>query len=130
MQQKVKIIHFALCLGLIIAYLLLGNINTVTNFSFESINTSNIIYPLIPVMAYLLSNSLFNSQLKNIDSKLKLEEKITFYQSASIMRWAVLEGAAFLILFLNKDFMIFGVLIITYLIFIRPTEDGIRMKLA
>ncbi|QFZ54525.1 MFS transporter [Oceanihabitans sp. IOP_32] len=133
MQQKIKviqIIHFALCLGLIIAYLFLGDINALTQFNFDSSNTAHIMYILIPVMAYLLSNFLFNSQLKNIDASLKLEEKITFYQSASIMRWAVLEGAAFLILFLNKDFMIFGILIIIYLILIRPTQDNIVMKLS
>tara|TARA_R110002050_G_scaffold74772_6_gene160331 strand:- start:99907 stop:100308 length:402 start_codon:yes stop_codon:yes gene_type:complete len=132
MKEKIKvtqIIHLAMCLGLIFAYSIIGDINSLTSFSTESINSSNIIFIVIPLIAYVLSNFLFNSQLKNIDPKLKLEEKIPFYQSASIIRWAVLEAASFLILFLNRDFMIFGILIIIYLIFIRPTEDKIKMEL-
>lgn len=65
-----------------------------------------------------------------MDSKLSLEDKFPLYQTASLIRWSVIEGAAFLLLFLNKDFMIFGILLILYLVFIRPTEDKIKIALA
>lgn len=45
------------------------------------------------------------------------------------MRWAILEGAAFLILFLKPDFVLFGLLIIIYLIFLRPTEERVNNDL-
>jgi len=76
-----------------------------------------------------LSNFLFKSQLKNIDSKLSFDDKFPTYQTASLSRWAVLEGAAFIILFYNKDYLIFGILIIIYLILLMPTEDRIKKDL-
>ncbi|GGG44225.1 MFS transporter [Bizionia arctica] len=127
--KTIKIIHLALCLGLIIIYAIVGDINSLINFSFENLNGTNSLFLLIPIFAYLLSNFLYNRQLKNIDPNLSLEEKFPFYQSASLIRWAVIEGAAFLLLFLNKDFMFYGMLLILYLLFIRPTEDNIKMAL-
>jgi hypothetical protein len=56
---------------------------------------------------------------------LKLEDKLPVYQTASIIRWAILEGVAFIILILKPDFLIFGILVIIYLIFLRPTEEKI-----
>ena len=47
MKEKIKvtqIIHLAMCLGLIFAYSIIGDINSLTSFSTESINASNIIY--------------------------------------------------------------------------------------
>ncbi|MEO8933472.1 MAG: MFS transporter [Xanthomarina sp.] len=132
MKQQIKIIkiiHLAFCLGLIVAYLIIGDIKALTSFSFDVINSSNMIFLFIPIIAIILSEFLFKSQLKTMDSKLSLENKMPFYQRASIIRWAVLEGATFLILFLNKDYIIFGIFIIVYFIFIRPTEDKIKMTL-
>lgn len=127
--KTLKIIHFALCVGLLIAYYILGELNTIDKFSIPQLDASNYIYLLIPVLAYILSNFLFKSQLKKIDSSLKLEEKYPFYQTASLIRWAVLEAAAFAILFLQKELIMYGILIILYLIFIRPTENKMKTDL-
>ena len=64
--------------------------------------------------------------MNSLDTRLKLEDKIPAYQTASIIRLAILEGAAFLILFLKPDFILFGILLILYIIFIRPTETQFR----
>ncbi len=133
MKEKlkvIKIIHLALCSGVIAAYLLLGDVNNITNVDITNINSLDTVYLLIPFLAYFLSNFLFKSQLKNIDTTLDIEENFQFYQTASLMRWAILEGAAFIILFMKQDFMILGVLIILYLIFLRPTLDRIKADLA
>lgn len=124
--KTIKILHLALCVGLILIYYILGEFNSFEELMNPQLDTSNYLYLLIPVAAYLLSNFLFRMQLKKIDSSLNLEEKYPFYQSASLIRWAVLEGAAFIIVFVQKDLVIFGVLLILYLIFLRPTEY--RMK--
>ncbi len=58
------------------------------------------------MLAFFLSNLLFKNLIGKIDSKLTLEEKIVPYQSASIVRWVILEGSAFMILFLKPDFWI------------------------
>ena len=131
MEEKlkvIKIIHLALCAGLVMAYILVGNVTSI-NFNMPPLSQSNIIYVLIPVIAYVFSNFMFKTQLKNADRKLKPEDNMALYQTASIIRWAILEGAAFIILFLNKDFILFGILIIIYLALIHPTEDRIKSDL-
>ena len=124
--KTIKTIHLAICAGVIIAYFMIGDLSSLENLKMPSIDKASVIYLLIPISSIFLSNLLYKSQVNNIDSKLKLEEKIPFYQTASIIRLAVLEGAAFLILFLKPDFLIFGILIIIYIIFLRPTETQFR----
>ena len=133
MTEKIKtlqIIHLAVCAGTILAYFLLGELSIEKLKNIPVIDSSSIVYVFIPILAFVLSTFLFKSQLKQIDPKLKTEDKLPIYQTASIMRWAVLEGAAFLILFLKPDFILFGILIIIYLIFLRPTEERINNDLA
>ncbi|WP_340155647.1 MFS transporter [uncultured Winogradskyella sp.] len=122
----VKIIHLAICAGVIFAYILLSDLSVLADLKFPVIDASSYIYLMIPVIAILASNYLYKSQIKKVDSNLKLEDKIPFYQIATIMRLALLEGAAFLILFVKPDFIVFGILIILYIIFIRPTENQFR----
>lgn len=131
MTEKIKtlqIIHLAVCAGTIVAYYFLGELS-VEKLNIPNIDSSSLVYVFIPVLAFVLSTFLFKSQLKQIDPKLKTEDKLPIYQAASIMRWAILEGAAFLILFLKPDFVLFGILIIIYLIFLRPTEERVNNDL-
>lgn len=95
----------------------------------KSVDSSEIIYVAIPILAFVLSNFLFKSQLKQANPKLKLEDNLPVYQTASIIRWAILEGAAFLILFLCPKFLLFGILVIAYLVFLRPTEERMNSEL-
>ena len=128
MNEKIKtlqIIHFALCAGLIVAYFVIGEISVEKLKKIPTIDSSSIVFAIIPLLAFILSSLLFKSQLKQVDPKLKLEDKLPVYQTASIMRWAILEVAAFILLILKPDFLIFGILIIIYLIFLRPTEEKI-----
>ncbi|MEN2487855.1 MFS transporter [Flavobacterium sp. B11] len=132
MTEKIKalqIIHLAICAGTIIAYYIIGDLSLET-LHVPVIDTASIIYLAIPILAIVLSSILFKTQLKQIDPKLKLEDKMPIYQAASIMRWAVLEGAAFLILILKPDFILFGILILVYLIFLRPTTERIDNDLS
>lgn len=132
MTEKIKalqVIHFAICAGTILAYFFVGEIS-IEKLKIPELSTIGIIYTLIQILAYVISTFIFKSQIKQIDPKLKLEEKLPFYQAASIMRWAILEGAAFILLFLTPDYIIFGILIIVYLIFLRPTEERIKNDLS
>ncbi len=132
MTEKIKtlqIIHLAICAGTIVAYFIVGDISLET-LHIPIIDSASVLYLAIPVLAFVLSSILFKAQLKQINPKLKLEDKLPIYQAASIMRWAVLEGAAFLILFLKPEFILFGIFLIVYLIFLRPTEDRITNDLS
>lgn len=127
--KVIKIIHLAICSGVIIFYILLGNLTSFESLKIPDINSSTIIYVIIPIISILASNLLYYSQLKKIDKSLTIEDKLPFYQTASIMRWAILEIGAFVILFLEPGFVLFGLLIVVYLVMIRPTEDQIRNDL-
>ena len=128
MTEKIKtlqIIHLALCAGLIIAYFVIGEISVEKLKTIPIIDASSIVLAILPFLAIIMANFIFKSQLKQVDRKLKLEDKLPVYQTASIIRWAILEGVAFIILILKPDFLIFGILVIIYLIFLRPTEERI-----
>ncbi|WP_375238556.1 MFS transporter [Aurantibacter sp.] len=128
--RVLKVIHFALCAGLIIGYYLLSGLKSISDLLiFLKITSGNIIYIFIPIVAFIISNLIFKQKLKVISPSSTEQQKIIEYQSASIIRWAILEGSAFALLILQKDFILFGILIIIYLIMIRPTEDKVKNEL-
>lgn len=132
MNEKIKvlqIIHLAICAGTVIAYLFIAQLS-IESLKIETTDSSDLIYFAIPILAFFLSNFLFKSQLKQVDPKLKPKENLPIYQTASIIRWAILEASALLILFLKQDLLILGILIIVYLVFLRPTEDRIVSELS
>lgn len=131
MMHKIKslqMIHLAICIGMLVAYIFVGEI-TMDTFKVPTIDSSALIYLLIPVLAVFLSNFLFNSQLKQIDKKANVEDMLPIYQTASIIRWAVLEGGAFIILFAQPNLIVFGILLIVYLIILRPTKEKMERDL-
>ena len=132
MNEKIKvlqIIHLAICAGTVIAYLFIAQLS-IENLKIETTDSSDLIYFAIPILAFFLSNFLFKSQLKQADPKLKPLDNLPIYQTASIIRWAILEASALLILFLKQDLLLLGILIIVYLVFLRPTEDRIVSELS
>lgn len=131
MSEKIKIfrtIHLAICAGVILVYLFVGNI-ALNALKIPAFDGASALYFIVPVVAFGLGNFLFQSQLKQIDPKQKLEDSLGMYQTASLIRWAIIEGAAFFILFSNPDFVILGILLIAYLIYLRPTEASIKRDL-
>ena len=128
-QQQLKTIqtiHLALTLGVTIAYFFLSEITTIDElFILTEINSSNIYIGIIPIVAYIFSNIMFKKTISKIDKKLKTEENIGAYQTAAIIRWAILEGAAFFIITNSPDFILFGAVLIIYLALLRPTESRI-----
>ena len=132
MQEKIKtlkIIHLALCAGLIMAYIILGQITSLEALKLPEIDNASLVYLLIPFAAFSVSNVLFKLQLKKVNPKVSIEENLPVYQTACIMRWAILEGAAFMLLILKKEFIVFGILLIVYLLLLHPTGDKIKKDL-
>ena len=101
-QLKVfRIIHLALVAGLVVAYFVLGNLSDFSQLKLPTLDNDNMIYLAIPIAAFIISNLMFKMLVSKIDNALSLKEKIVPYQSASIVRYAIIEGAAFLILILK-----------------------------
>ena len=129
MQQKFKIlqlIHLALISGVSIAYMVFGNLKNVMDLK---IDTTSLPYAFIPLVAYYLSNFIFKIVLKGIKREATTDEKLTIYQSASIVRWAILEASCFVILFLKPDFILLGFILLIYMYLIRPTKNTIAQTL-
>lgn len=133
MKENIKtlqIIHLAITLGIVMAYIFIGNLDKyVLNFKMEYLKSEEIFYLFIPVLAIVVCNVLYKSMLSKITSSQSYESKFVIFRTASIIRWAILEGAAFAILFLKPHFSLFGLLLIVYLIFIRPTETSVKNDL-
>jgi len=132
MEQKIKtikIIHLAIVSGVILAYFFTGDFKQLTDFKFPEINSQNVIYLLLPLFAIFISNYLFRMQISKITQNDDVNAKFALYQTASLIRWAVIEAVAFIILFLKPEFTIFGILLIVYLLLIHPTEDKIKTEL-
>ena len=129
-QLKVfRIIHLALVAGLLVAYFVLGNLSDFSQLKLPTLNNDNMIYLAIPIAAFIISNLMFKMLISKIDNALSLKEKIVPYQSASIVRYAIIEGAAFLILILKPELIVFGLLLIVYLALLMPTEQRIKRDL-
>ena len=125
MDQKIKtlkIIHLALVAGVALAFTFLGNFKTMFNMV---IDNSSLLYAFIPAIAYVASNFMFKNMLRKVQKDASNEEKFAIYQTASIARWAIIEGACFLILILKPDFLLLGVILLIYLILLTPKETQI-----
>lgn len=122
----IKIIHFALCTGVGLGYFILGEVYQLDFLHFPKIDTTSLIYLTIPVSAVYAGNFMYKNILNKVDPKLPKESRIGTYQTAVIVRLAILEGAAFAILFLKKELLLFGVLLIAYMAFLRPSEDAMK----
>jgi hypothetical protein len=130
MKENFKILktmHLFLVAGLAMAYFLIGDLESMNFLEYKEIAASNFIYIVVPIIAIILGNYLYKDQLKNVDKRLKLAEKIGTYQTASLIRLATIEGAAFFILLYNTEFILIGMLLILYLLFLKPSEQ--KMKL-
>jgi hypothetical protein len=125
--RTLKIIHLAICAGTAIAYLTIGKLS-MDAFKIN-IGSSEMVYAAIPVLAIVLGNMLFKLQLKKADPTLKPEDNLGIYQTASLVRWAILEGSAFLILFTKPDLLVLGILIILYQAYFIPPEEKMTSDL-
>jgi hypothetical protein len=131
MSQKLKtlqIIHLSICAGVILGYVILGDFSPEV-LQMPIVDSNSIIYAIIPLIAFVFSSFMFRSQINKIDAKVSFDEQFPMYQTASIVRWAILEGAAFVLLILKKDFILFGILLIVYLLLLFPSEFRVKSDL-
>ena len=127
--KTVKMIHLALCAGVTMALLVIGDLTTITEFQFPEMDSTSILGIVIPAVAFVLSNVVYKINLRKVDPDLSLEEKIPLYQTFCLVRWAIIEGSVFFILFSQPAFTVFGLALIAYMAFLHPTEDRFRRNM-
>ncbi|MEN8125479.1 MAG: hypothetical protein ABFR32_10155 [Bacteroidota bacterium] len=133
--QILSIIHLVLSLGIIffgtIVYLQVSETN------FDISKTDDTFFYLVPILAIggiWVSNFLFNQKINEIPKNTTLIEKLAAYQTASIIKYALLEGPAFLgiIAFMedgNLLYLLISGLLVLYLFYQKPTKDKIEIDL-
>ena len=122
-----SLIHGSLVLGLLV----FSGFVYWKNSSFNTdINQADIFIYMVPLVAaagYFLSKSLYQKQIQKIDGNNGLSNKLNRYQTASIIKFALLEVPAILALVAyyyngNAIHLVIALCLIAYLISQRPTQ--------
>ena len=132
--KTLTIIHASLCVGLVVfaiyAY--------IQNGSFSStMDTSDVFIYLVPVVAmigYFGSKFVYQNLLRNLSTSEPLPKKLQRYYVASLVKYALIEGPAFLALFVyftsgNAMHLVIAFSLIIYLFFQRPTLEKLKQEL-
>jgi len=103
----------------------------------DTSDTNDIFLAIVPVVALasiFLGDFIFKKILRSVSQKNGLREKLTKFQTASIIKYALLEGASLfsIVIFSNTQnltYLIIGVVLIGYLYLQRPTKPKIESAL-
>ncbi len=125
--KTISIIHLALIAGQII-FAAAAFMTTKNHATSKSDEVFIYVAPILALSGFAISNISFKTLVNKIDSQSPLKTKLTAYQSALIVRFALLEGPS---LFAIVSFMLTGNLIflgvsgaiIAYFIYLRPTKQ-------
>src|SRR5690554_3198676 len=127
----ITIIHFVLMFGVVafggILYLL--SYNPTLNWN----ETGEVFFYAVPILAVvcvLFGNILYKSRLDKLSEMSDLKNKLMGFQTASIIKYALLEGASLfsLVAFLltnNLLYLIIAGALVVYNIFQRPTKERV-----
>lgn len=134
--QTLSMLHIGLFIGLVaftgFAYYTGDTLKT------ESYPNGDVFLYLVPIGAivgYFFSNYMFKNMVDKIPEKLPLQSKLSRYQSASLIKYAILEAPAFLTLFafLQSSHALYLTIAVTLIIYFftqRPTEEKIIKALS
>lgn len=131
-----KIIHACLCFGML-AFTLFTIYTGDSLKSGKSTSQDLFVYlvPSVGVLCYFLSGWLFNNMLAKIPQNLPIQSRLARYQSALMVKWALLEGPAFLALAAylqqaNAMYLAIAVFFIFYFVLKRPKAVHIKNELS
>ena len=134
--KELTTLHYALVAGLIIVN---GVLYTQTiDPELRLTDTEDVflyIVPLLAISGVFFSQFLFKKKLGEIAETPSFEEKLMAYRSASVMKFALIEGPALIAIlfgFINGNLLysIIGAILTVYLFLQRVTKDKARYDLA
>jgi hypothetical protein len=135
--KSLQIIHFALMAG-VVAF---GIIAFSVNYFSGKITDDKTLEKLLLIMVVFFSFAevfasqfLFKMRLKECNKQSNFKDKLFCYRSALIVKFALVEGAAFFVIvayFLTGNLLFLGFLILLLLVFLyyKPTLDKLRNDL-
>lgn len=132
--KTLTIIHIGLVSGLVIFTVFA--VFTTNAFIAQTADQSVWIYvtPIVAATAYFMSQFIFRKNLEAINRQTGLDEKLKTYMTASIVKYAILEGAGLLAIvayFLsgNALHLTLAIALIAYLLVQRPTTGKVLKDL-
>lgn len=132
--RTLTIIHSGLLLSLIVFAIFAYSANRTFTADMNRQDLFIYIIPLAAAAGYFISQFLFKKQLKNITGEEKLPIKLSKYQSASVLRYALLEAPGLLALSTyffsgNALYLVIAIALTICLFTQRPTLGKIKMDL-
>ncbi len=133
--QALTIIYMALLSGLLFfGALAFFQFNGGMIPTFDSSDTLLLIYPFIAISAIFLSQTLYRKLLATAQEKPGLKLKLQSYQTASIVKIALIEGPAFLGIVLsmatgNTAYLAIAGVLIIFLLMQKPSRTKVESDL-
>jgi beta-lactamase regulating signal transducer with metallopeptidase domain len=132
--KTLSFMHLALVIGLSIFTVLAFTQNMDFNTETDTKNVLLYIVPIAALIGYFGSQFLFKKLLMRITDTDSLEEKLKKYQSASHLKYALIEAPAFLALFAyynsgNALPLVIAVCLLVYLFVQKPSKQKILMEI-
>lgn len=133
--KTITIIHLALIMGLL---LFAGVSYTIVETNFLSFDFGGDVFAmLVPALALggaFASNFIYNKKISELSTVESLRDKLVGYQTACIIRFAMLEGPALfgIVIYMqtgNLLYLIIAGAIIAYFVTVRPTKEKIEIDL-
>lgn len=133
--KTISILHIVLVAGVLMFGFVMFSITE--NQKMDLSYTGDVMFFIVPIMAIagiFVGNYLYRNIIKRQASKNTLREKLAGFQTASIIKYALLEGPALLglVAFMNDGnqyFLIISLFLLGWLILQRPTRDKIERDL-
>ncbi|MEL6485045.1 MAG: hypothetical protein AAFP96_09395, partial [Bacteroidota bacterium] len=94
--KTLTLLHMALCTGPIAVGLIFYYSTPIKEYKETAGDFFIYVFPLLGLIGVLASAFMFKTLTKNIADKSSLQEKLASFQSASLIRYALLEGPALL----------------------------------
>jgi hypothetical protein len=126
--RTLTLLHGSLSIGLIAFTLFVYFQNRSFTLGTDSNDPYVYIIPTIAILGYFLGKFLFQKQLQRVGPEDTLTTKLAYYQTASLVQYALLEGPALFALFIyytngNALYLVIGLSLLAYLIALRPNMD-------
>ena len=132
--QTLKLIHIALVVGLTIFSVLAYAQNNSFNADINTNSTLLYIVPIVALLGYFGSQMFFKKMLLQVHTSDSLQTKLNKYQTAAIVKYALIEGPAFIALFVyyttgNALPLVIAICLLAYLFVQRPAKEKIIKSL-
>jgi len=128
--KALPIIHLALLMGQVLFAVVAYFITPQKGFSVNGNDPFIFVGPALAIGGFIGGNLIFKQTLAKIAPDATLAQKVTAYQTAFIIRAALLEGPSLfcVVAYMNSGnlfFLFVMALIVVYFITLRPTKDKV-----